>query len=433
MGSHKKGIGYIEAVSIGIGGMVGGGIFAVLGLAVTLAHGGTPVAFAVAGMVALLTAYSYAKLSVAFPSKGGTVTFLNSAFGRGTLTGSLNVLLWLSYIVMLSLYAYAFGHFGAVFFHHSSVWTHVLISAVIVGIAVLNTFSAHVVGETEDWIVAIKIIILLVFVILGISTVDPTRMAPRTWSHPLSLVAGGMIIFLAYEGFELIANAAQDVRHPRRDLPRAFYTAVAFVVFLYITVAIVTVGNLPLREIVAAQDYALAEAARPFMGDLGFKLVAVAAMFSTASAINATLYGTERFSFVIAQAGQLPAVLESNVWGKPLIGLIVTTVITLLVANLFDLSSISTMGSSGFLLIFAAVNGANVKLAGKTHSRWWISALGMIACLGALIALLWQTSITWPGHILILVAVAGLALCIEVLYRYSPVIISFLAPFRRPE
>jgi amino acid transporter len=114
--SEDKTIGYWSVVSIGIGGMVGGGIFAVLGLSVQLAHGGAPIAFALAGVVALLTAYSYARLSVAFPTRGGTVEFLNQAFGSGILTGGLNVLLWISYIVMLSLYAYAFGSYGSTFF-----------------------------------------------------------------------------------------------------------------------------------------------------------------------------------------------------------------------------------------------------------------------------------------------------------------------------
>jgi amino acid transporter len=109
----KKDMGLIEATSIGVGGMVGGGIFAVLGLAVSMARGATVIAFAIAGVVALLTAYAYAKLSVAIPSQGGTVAFLNRAYGKGMLTGSLNILLWLSYVVMLSLYAYAFGSYGA--------------------------------------------------------------------------------------------------------------------------------------------------------------------------------------------------------------------------------------------------------------------------------------------------------------------------------
>lgn len=105
-------IGLWAVDAIGVSGMVGGGIFAVLGLAVQMAHGGTPVAFALAGAVALLTTYSYAKLSVAYPSRGGTVTILDRAFGAGMFTDSLSVLLWLSYVVMLSLYALAFGSYA---------------------------------------------------------------------------------------------------------------------------------------------------------------------------------------------------------------------------------------------------------------------------------------------------------------------------------
>jgi len=159
-------IGFWPVVAIGVGGMVGGGIFAVLGLAVQMARGGTPLAFALAGIVALLTTYSYAKLSVAYPIRGGTVTFLNKAFGAGNLTGMLNVLLWLSYIVMLSLYAFAFGSYGATFF--PTGWQafakHGLITLVIVSIAALNLLSAKVIGRTEKWIVGLKVAILLLFV-----------------------------------------------------------------------------------------------------------------------------------------------------------------------------------------------------------------------------------------------------------------------------
>jgi amino acid transporter len=107
---------FLEVMAIGIGGMVGGGIFAVLGLAAQLDRGGTPVAFFLAGVVALLTSYSYAHLSVKYFSAGGTVEFLNQAFGPGLITGTLNILLWISYMVMLSLYVFAFGSYGASFF-----------------------------------------------------------------------------------------------------------------------------------------------------------------------------------------------------------------------------------------------------------------------------------------------------------------------------
>lgn len=413
-------MGFWEVTAIGIGGMVGGGIFAVLGLSVDLTHGGAPVAFLLAGIVALVTSYSYTRLSVTFQSKGGTVVFLDRAFGSGLLTGSTNVLLWISYIVMLSLYAYAFGSYGASLFPDASheFWKHVLISASVVGITGLNVLSAKLIGEAEDWIVLIKLLILVVFIAIGIWGIDAARLAPSAWSPPLSVVAGGMIIFLAYEGFELIANSAQDVRSPSKTLPRAFYSAVGFVVVLYVLIAIVTVGTLPVARIIDARDYALAEAARPFLGHAGFLLIAVAAMLSTASAINATLYGSARLSYVIAKQGELPEMLEKKIWNKPIEGLLITSGVTLLVANLVDLSSISTMGSVGFLLIFAAVNGANVKLAGKTGSRAWISLLGIVLCAGALVSLLWQTTARSPHKLWIPFAMVAIAFVIEASFRF---------------
>jgi len=412
-------VGYWEATAIGIGGMVGGGIFAVLGLSVDLAHGGAPVAFLLAGIIALVTAYSYARLSVTFPSQGGTVAFLDRAFGPGLITGSANILLWISYMVMLSLYAYAFGSYGASLFaaEWHGFWKHVLITASVVGITGLNLLSARLIGKAEDWVVLIKLAILVLFVASGLQGVDASRLAVSTWSSPLQLAAGGMIIFLAYEGFELIANTARDVRAPATTLPRAYYSAVGFVIMLYVLVAIVAVGTLSLDRIVAARDYALAEAATPFLGKAGFTLIAVAAMLSTASAINATLYGAARLSYIIAKDGELPAVLEHKLWNKPVEGLLITSVVTLLIANLVDLHSLSTMGSAGFLLIFAAVNGASARLAGETQSRRWLSLLGVMLCLAALVTLLWQTALTSPGRIWILVAMTGVAFAIEFSFR----------------
>jgi len=417
--SGKKNLGYLEVTAIGVGGMVGGGIFAVLGLSVDLTRGGAPFAFLIAGLVALVTSYSYARLSVTHPSQGGTVAFLDRAFGPGLLTGSANILLWISYIVMLSLYAYAFGSYGASLFPPASqlFWKHILITGSVVGITGLNLLSARLIGEAEDWIVLIKLLILLLFIAVGIWGVDTSRLAPSAWSSPLALVAGGMIIFLAYEGFELIANTAMDVRDAHKTLPRAFYSSVGFVIVLYILVAIVTVGTLPVAKIIGAKDYALAEAARPSLGQTGFLLIAVAAMLSTISAINATIYGAARLSYVIAKDGELPEVLERKVWGKPLEGLLITSGVTLLIANLADISSMSTMGSAGFLLIFAAVNGANVVLAHDTQSKKWLSLIGVALCLGALVSLLWQTAKNSPGRLWILLVMAGAAFIIEFAYR----------------
>jgi amino acid transporter len=417
--NDKNSIGFLSVVTIGIGGMVGGGIFAVLGLAVELSHGGTPLAFILAGIVALITSYSYAKLSVAYPSQGGTVEFLNQGFGPGLLTGGLNVLLWISYIVMLSLYAYAFGSYGANFFpvEFQSYYKHILISSIIVVFTTINALGANIVGKTEEWIVGLKIIILSIFISAGCWSINTQRLRPSSWSSFPELIAGGMIIFLAYEGFELIANTAKDIKSPRKTLPKAYFTSVIFVIILYVLISIVTVGNLDIPDIINAKDYALAESAKPFLGNFGFIMVTIAALLSTSSAINATLYGTARVSYIIAKDGELPSNLEKKVWNRPIEGLIITAVITLIISNLFNLSSISVMGSVGFLIIFAAVNTSNTILYENTKSNKLISIIGTIVCIFALIALIWQRFGSSQADIIIVLIMIFSAFCIELTYR----------------
>jgi amino acid transporter len=283
----------------------------------------------------------------------------------------------------------------------------------------LNILGARAVGRSENYIVAIKILILLIFLAIGLQSVNTQNITPSAWSSPLQLVAGGMVIFLAYEGFELIANTAENVRNPEKTLPRAYFVSVLFVIGLYVLVSIVTVGNLSLDGIISAKDYALAEAARPFLGSLGFTLIAVAALLSTASAINATLYGTTRVSYVIAKEGELPESLDKQVWRRPIEGLLITSALTLVMANLFDLSRISTMGSSGFLLIFAAVNLANYRLAAGNGSPRWISLIGTIACLAALVILIGQRATSSPSDLLVLAIMVAMSFIIEVVYRRS--------------
>lgn len=419
--NHEGKIGYWATVSIGVGGMVGGGIFAVLGLAVQLSRGGTALAFFFAGLVALVTSYSYARLSLRFPSQGGTIIFLDRAFGIDLFTGSINNLLWLSYVVMLSLYAFAFGSYGATLFpsEHYLLTKHLLICAGILVPTILNMMKTEFLGRAETWIVAIKVLILLAFVGLGFGEIEGARLEPDQWAPFFHLLAGGMIIFVAYEGFELIANTAQDVRNVGKILPRAFYSAVIFVTLLYIAVALVAVGTLPLPRIIAAKDYALAEAARPFLGNFGFRLIAIAAMLSTLSAINATLYGSARLSYSIAKEGELPEFLEFKIWSKPLEGLWITSGLALLLSNLTDLHSIATMGSAGFLIIFGTVNAANVKLFRETGSRWWLSLMGLLACGVALTALIWKTWKADPQKIGVLAGMLGLSLFIEGIYRLT--------------
>lgn len=389
-------IGLGEAISIGIGGMVGGGIFAVLGLAVSLARGGTPLAFLFAGIIAFLTAYSYAKLSVAFPSSGGTVNYVNKAFGKNIFSGGTNNLLWISYIVMLSLYAAAFGSYGANLLQitgNKEFDKHIYLSGIIIFSAALNYISYKVVSLTEAFAVYTKLIILGLFVIVGIyglfNSSHLAQLAPTNWETPFKLLTGGMVIFVAYEGFELIANSVPNIKNPDKNVPRAFYISVGSVIILYILIAIITVGSLSFDKINSAEEYVLAAAAQPLLGQIGFTIITITALISTFSAINATIYGGSRVNYRIAKNDELPHGFTKMLWNQP-IGLLIMVGATLLIANILNLESISTSGSAGFLLIFAVVNYANFRLADKTKSNKFVSLAAACLCFVALIALIYQ-------------------------------------------
>lgn len=253
-------ISLLNAISIGIGGMVGGGIFAVLGLAVELAQGGTPLAFIFAGIIALATAYSYSKLSHQYPGRGGTVDFLDGGFHSRIIAGGFNNTLWISYVVMIALYASAFGSYGAAVwkpFSSDTVNAALFQSAIIIVSLLLNYFSIALVSRIESIAVVIKLAILLGFVALGFYgfSHNSDHLAQLTLSHwpkVFSLLTGGMVIFVAYEGFELIANSVADLRNPEKNIARAYFGSVGLVVLLYFLIAVVTVGSLPFAKIAAA-------------------------------------------------------------------------------------------------------------------------------------------------------------------------------------
>ncbi len=392
----KKSISLSNAIAIGIGGMVGGGIFAVLGLAVSLAKGGTPVAFLIAGIIAILTSYSYVKLSQKYPNNGGTVHYINQCFGKNIFSGGTNNLLWISYIIMLSLYATAFGSYGGKLFPLTKDYLidkHIYLSAIVIFSTLLNYISARAVNIAESLAVYIKLIILTGFIIIGIYALfqsDVTQQLElENWQSPVLLLSGGMVIFVAYEGFELIANAVPQIENPQKNIAKAFYISTISVVILYVLIALITVGTVSFDKISKAEEYVLAVAAEPILGKIGFTIIGITALISTFSAINATIYGGSRVNYKLAKDDELPHEFTKFFWNQP-VGLLATSLLTLVIANTLNLESISTAGSAGFLLIFALVNYANYKLADKTSSNKIIPLIAAILCSIAFITLLIQ-------------------------------------------
>jgi amino acid transporter len=418
-GSGAGQIGMAAAVSIGIGGMVGAGIFSILGVVAHAAGNAMWLAFAIGGVVALLSTYSYAKLGAVFPSAGGAVHFLVKGFGDGVLAGGLNLFMFAGYIISLALYATAFGGYAATFVTEtpSPLLLKSLALASVVGLTLVNAFGAKLMGRSETLIVAIKVAILVLFAAVGLFFIKPANLSPELWPEAKSILFGAGVLFIGYEGFGLVTNAAGDMCDPSKMLPRALYTSVFLVIAIYLAVSLTVTGNLSNAEIERAKDYALAQAARPFLGEFGFRLIAIAALFSTASAINATLFGSANVCYMIARDGELPADLSRTEWKDATNGLVLTAALVVVVTLGFDLSGIAMMGSAAFLLVYAAVNAGHLRVLEQTGANALIVWLSLITCLVMFAILGVYTYQQQPAAITALVIIAAGSFVAEWLYR----------------
>jgi amino acid transporter len=237
------------------------------------------------------------------------------------------------------------------------------------------------------------------------------------WPETSAILFGAGVLFIGYEGFGLVTNAARDMRNPRVMLPRALYTSVILVIIIYLAVSLTVSGNLTDAQIEQAKDYALAEAAKPFLGEFGFRLIAIAALFSTASAINATLFGSANVCYMIARDGELPHRLSGSVWKDATGGLLLTAGLVVVVTLGFDLSGIAMMGSAAFLLVYAAVNAGHLRVLKETGANAIIVWLSIITCLAMFVMLCIYTWRQQPAAIVALVIIAAASFAAEWCYR----------------
>jgi amino acid transporter len=412
-------ISLLAAICIGIGGMVGAGIFSILGVVADAARNAMWLSFVIGGVVALLSTYSYAKLGARYPSAGGAVEFLVQGFGDGVLSGGLNLYMWIGYVIALALYASGFAGYGVTFFPGpaSPELSKGLAIGVVLLFTVVNWIGAKSVGRSETFIVVVKLAILGVFSIAGMFYIQPSNLSPELWPAGAEILFGAGVLFIGYEGFGLITNAAEDMRNPQKMLPRALYLSVVAVIGIYLAVSVAVLGNLSVAQIKAAEDYALAEAAKPFLGEVGFKLIAIGALFSTASAINATLFGGANVSYMLARDGQLPTPFERQFLGRSSGGLIITAALVILFLLFFDLSGIAMMGSGAFLLIYAAVNAGHLRLTKETGANPSLVWLSIFACLAMFAVLSVYIYHTAPPALYTMVALLLASFAVEWAYR----------------
>ncbi len=409
------------AVSIGVGGMIGAGIFSILGIVAEAAGGGMWISFLIGGIVALFSTYSYAKLGATFPSAGGAVEFLVRGWGIGSISGSINIFMWIGYIIAIALYAQGFAAYVLALFSYSAtpLLSKMIALASVIFFTLINALGAGSVGKAELFIVTVKVCILVLFAAVGLFFIHADNLSSVHWNSMSDIFFGAGILFIGYEGFGLITNAAANMNDPKKNLPIALYTSVLLVIVIYLAVSITVTGNLSISEINATRDYALAQAAKPFLGTFGFRLIAIAALFSTASAINATLFGGANVNYMIARDGELPTFFDRNEWRDAPFGLFLTSLLVILFILFFDLSGIAMMGSGAFLLIYAAVNAGHLKILSQTGAKKSIVIASLILCLIMFTVLEIYTFEKSPFTVYVMVLLLISSFIFERIYRWA--------------
>jgi amino acid transporter len=408
-------LGLLAVTAIGVGGMIGGGIFAVLGLAISVSGHAVALTMAIGGLIALLTGLSYAQMGLKFRGDGGSFTYIQKGFPEPAIAGVAGWLLMAGYVGTLALYATAFGDYGATLIggQHPVVWiAQALASAGLLIFLGINLLGAKLSGGVELTVVAIKLTILALFVAVGLWGIDLAHFQPVFNHGVMSSLAAVGLIFVAYEGFELIPNAVDEMKDATKELRPAIVIAILLTTLLYILVAIAAVGNLTLIQIQKDQEYVLAVAAQPKLGHLGFVMIGVAAVLSTASAINATLFGAGRLARVMATEGALPGVFtrESSRRRVPYASLLVLTGLALLFTLMAHLELISVFASATFLLIFLAVNVAALRLAKEIKLHWGFPAAGAVMTAASFCVLIWHMWTSSRVNLYWLAAFYGIAI-----------------------
>ena len=383
MTKEKKKMSFNATWSMAVGGMVGGGIFSVLGVIISIAGQWAWLSFVLAGLISLISAFSYSQLSIKYKKSGGAFTFLNEINHQG-IAGSLSWVLILGYILTISVYAFTFGHYVAHVFNFGSWFPRVLAFAIIAAIALVNLRGVGESSRVEIITVWGKLFVLLGLSIFGIIQWSPEQLTagiePKSWT---TAIIGAATIFMAYEGFQLLSYDYEDIKNPVKTLPRATISAVIAVIFIYILVSLGSTMLVGAETLIQQKEVALSIAGQQALGFTGLVLVTIAAAFSTGSAINATLFSTARLMETVAKKKDLPQIfVKENQANIPYYAIIIMAGLATVLATIGSLSSLVDAASLIFLITFAVVNYISYQQKIKYKI---ISLIGSIACLIAII------------------------------------------------
>jgi len=332
----------------------------------------------------------------------------------------MSVMMYIGALVAVSLVARTFGSYAYALLPdgQSTLWIEVFSAGIILFFMFINLEGPRQMATMENVVVLVKMSVLVAFAIVGLAYMSPQRLSPGSYPPASMILYSVAITFFAYEGFRVVTNAAEDMRNPARTLPRAIMTSIVLVMVLYTGVAIAVFGNLDPNKVIAAKDFALAESAKPIFGEVGFKIVAIAALFATASAINASLYAVTNVTYQLAKLGELP-----TVFSKPIVhsreGLIISSLLVSGLAIFFDLSAIAAIGALSMLIIHMVVHVGHLRLLKETAASPVLIILAVVSN-GAAISLgVYYLSRTSPMLVVWIVAFFVASLLIEIVLKFT--------------
>lgn len=392
MNNHKA-FGLWSAIFLGIGSMVGAGIFIVIGQAGVIAGNLVWLSFVFGGLAALFSGYSLAKLAIRYPSRGGIVEYLVQGYGEGIFSGSAGVLFYFSQLIAIAAVAKSFGAYAVTLIPLDiSIGGDIFAIFIITVFVSINLISTALVAKAENIIVFIKLTILLLFVGLALFYIDPKLLGSNTMPPIDSMFFAIGLTFFAYQGFSVITNTVEDMESPEKTMLKAMIITIIFVGILYVLTSVAVLGNMPLAEVVKAKDYALAQAAQPIFGSLGFKIMAATALLATASAINATLYSATEIGYTLAKDGDLPKVYTYNV-NSSYDGLIISGILVVPMILFLDLSQITTIAALIVLIIQGATHVGHLIKIKETGANLFLVTGAVVSMFGIAGLTLYYTTI----------------------------------------
>jgi amino acid transporter len=406
-----------QAAFIGVGAMVGAGIFSLLGAAGEIAGAAVWLSFVLAGIVAALQGYSFAKLGARYPNAAGLLEYVNRGFGVGHVA---TITAWLVFAVngiVTAMVALSFGSYASAVLGGGEASLEKLFAiGLVVVMTGLNIAGSSAVVRVQSLIVFVVVGILSFFAVVMIANIDPSKLAPSTYPGMRDIVSSVALTFFAFLGFGIVTFTAKDLREPSRQLPRAMAIAIGLAAVVYVLVSVGVFGTLSVSEVIAAGPTAIAEAAKPVLGNAGYLLMTVTALFATSGATNAGLYPAGGLSDQLAATGQWPPFMGGRIGGRAPVGLVIAAVAVVIVVALFNLTAVASIGSAVALAIFGLVTLGHLRVRGETGARLGILLLALLTTGVTLVTFVFTTLIQEPASILTLIGILAASLALDLLW-----------------